>query len=1101
MDPFKDTDIVFGDFGEYIFRIPVEKEKFCMVAVYDTPSTVFKRDERFREHLRGDIDPRPPAPAQSYVMVHQDPHGSGKTYSIAQMILRTDLPEYEDKSSYDTFVICAKEHSKKDVNYLQCREQISRYEQQGFMTDVNIEEFDQGKKIIIKFTRANGKKVMCVWGSLDFLMFRFRDKAGRSRDPFLQLVHDIAEHGATKLKGNKNTFDCCGYTTEARPTTLFIVDEASLPREDYALAFLTLLRLGNLHLLLAGDLQQSEYNRTLMRYFEDMESRDGMNPREDKRIRVVVQRGNKVRRFNEKLVAFRNELMKEFHEADRHNLKLPLPEAVPGVVPARGEVAWHILPPAFAKSEYDEEAIQLIVDDIIKETRKHMFEGGLPGDVLLLTPWVSNCPLFDAINAAMHDLMSDLYVDEEYQACVKNVPGYEEYRHHFDPSRERAPGEVLPWFSYFHRTENGSSIDLKTSQHSARLVSIKTSQGDGRKFVFVVGLTEQKLAIFCDHDKESLKYESMFNVAHSRMKEVLHIYMMPKRDDVYKRYASVQGDFQMPDDLKDQCAPDDRGFTTKITIKDVMDLEQDQPQPFFEDAYDRLEPYFTQEPSPLVEYEHHTIRMAAAHTVFLSKLLVRQVRNDDKTEQIYQKFKDIANCEVEVMDRKDYYRELYRRIIKEHGDPPRKIAILRYTATGSGVFKECMEKITKTIREVQGHVKAWFRGEDLDPNTFHPMHAVALQYALAVLNGGGEDAVKMDSLYEVADCYLRTAEDASSSKMQNHYDYLQSVGCLFDKVVQNASNDEWSWKIGRQVELGGVNGNQLPFPFLYTFHHLFLHGNVRMPVQLCPEVTSIRTELCDKALLFTLFCEQPMKKKAKLFSHTSTSEYLLEKEITKICFVPVKANEPFVVDVTDIVNDYKQDIALWLETAVRQKCKRDLELVDEIVAYNEMHNTDLQYYYREVIEESNCFPFIKNGFKEAEAWHEVKELVLEEFEKDVGKMNKRVSRKVFPNNQRQTEPLKFAAQERRTGVHVKKFKKNILTRAAPPRPHRATSEREGCFVEVPFTFVFVCILFGARRPKTPLSTKCTWSAYDPSWANPTTNRNAHCSTMSIAGVQ
>ena len=51
-------------------------------------------------------------------------------------------------------------------------------------------------------------------------------------------------------------------------------------------------------------------------------------------------------------------------------------------------------------------------------------------------------------------------------------------------------------YSVFHKSEGGESINLDTSEHSTRIVSIHTSKGDGRSVVFVIGLDEKSLLKF-----------------------------------------------------------------------------------------------------------------------------------------------------------------------------------------------------------------------------------------------------------------------------------------------------------------------------------------------------------------------------------------------------------------------------------------------------------------------------------------------------------------------------------------------------------------------------------------------------------------------------
>ena len=76
-------------------------------------------------------------------------------------------------------------------------------------------------------------------------------------------------------------------------------------------------------------------------------------------------------------------------------------------------------------------------------------------------------------------------------------------------------------YSYFHRGQEGTSINLDESSHATRIVSIHSSKGDGRPVVFVCSISEIELA--CMDNTKQLRYESLLHVALTRQKEKLFI--------------------------------------------------------------------------------------------------------------------------------------------------------------------------------------------------------------------------------------------------------------------------------------------------------------------------------------------------------------------------------------------------------------------------------------------------------------------------------------------------------------------------------------------------------------------------------------------------
>ena len=121
-----------------------------------------------------------------------------------------------------------------------------------------------------------------------------------------------------------------------------------------------------------------------------------------------------------------------------------------------------------------------------KEVKNYNYK---PNDFLIVTPFVSKNPLVNALDTAIN----------LYWTNKNNENNFKRY-------------------SIFHKSEEGSSINLSDSENTTRIVSIHTSKGDGRNVVFVIGLDEKSLIKY-SNESNNLIYDSLIHVALTRMKK------------------------------------------------------------------------------------------------------------------------------------------------------------------------------------------------------------------------------------------------------------------------------------------------------------------------------------------------------------------------------------------------------------------------------------------------------------------------------------------------------------------------------------------------------------------------------------------------------
>lgn len=912
VEAMSDCPILFADFGDRIFRVPVQSVRYRMVAVFGS----IPKGPEFSKHITSpelDTDLDLIVPAQSCLTVAQDPHGSGKTYGLTMMIIRTDLEEYRRYDQYGAFVIVTKAHSAKEVVYSEFMERLRD------SACVIVEEKRVCKKYVVKFTRPSGSLVLCIFGTADSLMWNLTENRKQAADPFIGLVQTIHEHGPTKLKGPKGRMNYASEQPPINKGTLLITDEATMLPEAYADAFATLMHMCHVDVHLAGDVQQSTFYEDnlltkVMREYNKVTSNSLGSP-DPPRLpsfpdsKVVIHPGNRVRRFNQHLVDFRNAIMTKFHTNPSHNLNIRVPVAAGDVVHTRGDFSIHAL--GYTGPGADPETIEDAVDEILDRIKQDVEDFGiLPNDLLIVTPFVSNNPLMDQLRTAVEELWAQKFSDPAYVDRVRGLRDFGETFQLVEEAKEvpepRETPKGLPWLCVLHRSEEGKPIDTTESKYGTRIVSIHASQGDGRRFVYLVGMTQKALCRFSG-GKINLKYESLMNVAVSRMKEVVRVYLEKTYDDVWERFTPI-----MPDELKGAVPP---GIDTKVRF--LLSECTDITPGLFDAAKDcfggSLSGVDEQNPRPLVDYAHHMVRMQTVHSIFHAKVLAHQAKDGpDYSEQLFVVFNHVAHWPVRALGSQEYYQTLKRVDRGLHCIP------VLYYNTGASVYGAIHKRIMHLLGEVQEDIRGWLRGNGIDENAFlQPEKAVVMQYAVGCVTMGKRGGVKMDTVYDVVNCYMHMTEE-KPGKLHPHYEELKNAKMLFEQVIAWGNCEAWSWKINRTIKLGKISGGKLPhFEVKGHIDHLYLNDTHAMPVILVPSMDEISmARQCEQALLHTLVCLQPEKESFEDGKGKPTWEYINGKRIT-VCFVPIKASRPVFVDMTRVVEDNISLIAEWVSGYIR----------------------------------------------------------------------------------------------------------------------------------------------------------------------------------------
>lgn len=979
VDSMRDCEILFAVFhdpvwGQRYFRVPIESVVHRLVLVFGS----WADNKVWIAHVTsGELDKDVKTPRQSTLTIAQDPHGSGKTYRLTRMMIHTDLPEYASYAGYATFIVVTKAHSAKEVVYA---EFMIHLRGAGFA----YHESTSSNKYIVKFTKPSGVETMCIFGTADSLMYNLCDNRMRGADVFINLVKTIHTHGPTKLEGGKGRFRYAGQQPRMNKKTLVITDEATTLPEAYADAFSTLMTTCHVDVHLAGDVQQSTFfeHNLLTRVVREYNDATGTCELPSFRgCHVHIRPGREVRRFNQTLVDFRNAVMRGFHEAPSHNMQIAVPVAATDVSHARGEYFMHEIAKTRARDDPQSEQVVDAVETMMEELRRDVHDSKLlPNEILVVTPFVKNNPVMDKFQTAVHEFWSATFYDGDYvrrlrekadgesdEAVASRVARYDEAKAHFKDA------SALPWFCVLHRSEEGKPIVTSESRYCTRIVSIHASQGDGRKFVYVVGISEKRLTRFSAGKINNLKYESLLNVAISRMKEVVRVFLEPTYDDVWVRFLPV-----MTDAMR-QTVPPTLLAKSKFNLIGACNVALDEA--LFNKTKEVIVAASPSNASnrldrPILDYAHHVIRMSIAHTVFWAHLVVSQANDKNYQEQVLAVFNKVASKMIKPVSSSEYYEELGEQ---------NYIPVLRYDS-GSAVFAPVHERTLALLHEVQSMVQQWVRGKATELRQLTPERAVLLQYAVEVftLARYGMQNIKMDHVYDVVHCYMCKTDD-SESKLERHYDYLNQLSSLFEQIKEHRGQEVWEWKIYRSICLGNKRTGDSTQYFTLNAHidHLFLTDTRAIPVILCASVDDMNMDImCAQALLYTLVCIQPAQKSYNNDKGVPTWERIKGKTI-EICLVPIKGSRPIFFDVTRLVEDNVGAIAAWIGEYVRHQTEMDGPQAVKLAEHYRDKFSDAQDLACDAHKKGKCPDYMREAFNEADNAKELPTLLVDKLQAHV----------------------------------------------------------------------------------------------------------------------
>lgn len=851
-DSFIGCDYVYVDKMGQLYKINMNDAKSSQIHI---PIPLLKYE--FIKNIKQGVEMNTEHVVQTQLFIKQQGAGNGKTWGIINMIGR------EDFSHYKKFIYVSKQHSARNI----IKEEFMHQQEELNITDVIYKEIN--KKYIIEYINNKGVKCSIIIATIDSFMYAVGSKTENSYDMFEGIVNSIInDHIETDLKGG---IKFATINPKLNAETLYIVDETQDLSQMYAKAILKIMDHTHMDVYVVGDKLQSISNENnAFTYFMEQS-------------RAIIETPiNICRRFTHPLLVDFVNHMVPFNKYDL------LPVTPWKTTENTSEPLKFLLQIRTPPKEYSQLRINENIENIMYYFKKEVEENNyFPENFLIVTPFVTTNPLVNALDMAINDFWIEWFETHTF-------PEHEYWKTYSNDNYYR--------FSIFHKSEQGSSINLDESKYSTRIVSIHSSKGDGREVVFVIGLTDYSLKAFSGV-KESLKYDSLLHVAITRMKKSL--YITYDNDDIGKKIKDFQdksGQEFMVDEIYIKCV---------IQPRDILDIYGEEinkllPELMYNDNNDNKE---------IVDMSHHNIRFGIMCMTILQML-------ENETFDRYSQIKTRINkaCKAKIIDCTNWkYYNVQLKLINgtyenNYEDKVNTIPILKISGQEYNEYYKIIKKYIEYIQDTILHKKLC------------PLEQIILYYITQITSLGNYTQITMIELYNIIDTYKKSYKlsmlghdnclckknfkdhdnkNSFTDYLLSHYEKMNKLKIIIQKLKKDHQNT--SWNMDHCINCSGNNN----FKIKSSCTLIGYNNENSILCYIKPELNKLNfNEIKTKAIIdiFIIMNE----------TNENYNKYNGKKII--VCIISLNLDEPYYIDFGEI-NDIKEIInkAMFAYYSIKNK--------------------------------------------------------------------------------------------------------------------------------------------------------------------------------------
>ena len=871
-ESYIDYDIIYLNIDDNIYKI---NPSFVKSKMIDVQSPITKKV--FCEKLKkGEKIFEDDIITQTTIYVSQQGAGNGKTF-CATNLLSEDLNDTK-YHHYDIFLYLTKQHSAKTVihdEFIKKDEKNNIVLKSEYMSD-NFELVSEKNKIIIKLktskypfgqikenkkepknkkyflnlkNKKTGKMHKIIIATIDSFIFALNSGKTIGIDKFMSMVNNIIDNN---LECKKSGHVKYAGGIKLNKKMLLVGDEMQDLDENYVKAIIKICRDRYVDFYMVGDILQSIKNEKNSFTFIS-------NTELPNTIKLIKSRPeNKIMRFgNKELINFVNDII----PFEKYNL--PKIEKHPNKS-EENEISKLTIfhgNTIYANSK-DKNAINTEVQKIMYYFKKEVNEKKCkPNDFLIVTPFTKKNPLIEALHLEIREFWKNHYNSDKYEH-----------------------------YSVFHKSEDGTTIDLDESKKSTRIVSIHTSKGDGRDVVFVIGLTEEALKIYSD-ESNNLIYNSLLHVALTRMKKRLYIRYENNGDDICNKLLKCN--------LEDITSPY-IDFNKKVELEKQISKQMIKN---YDICYELIIKhteykdfkYRNDKDKELIDIKHHCIRAVTSHILFLLSISNDVIMNNKKKkdfipQQFYALLKKCFTTNIATYtNTKDYNKSLFD---KENGEMP----ILMYE---NGEYKQIYNELKNKIEINKNELKKLLDNKNPQIINFGVMESICLYHTLEVCENKFKSLLPIADMYDIIDLYLKCSNENKQEYLLSHYKKIEQIKNIYNKITEKYQKLQWFWS-----KYSEFKGNTTSIQLYNSYQFIALNDNDVIICKMCPQFNELNYDKIIYDSIFEIF----------LLKNSKDNKYINKKII--LCIISLDLNEPFYIDFKNLLDDNKKTLLCMLKNNI-----------------------------------------------------------------------------------------------------------------------------------------------------------------------------------------
>jgi hypothetical protein len=821
------NNYIYIDIKGLIYRINPNDVKSCMIKVSEPLLKPY-----FIDLLKNNIDLwETPLIHQCHLFIRQSGAGNGKTYQIINMIQK------EQFNQYNKFIFVTKQHSARNI----MKEEFRNQYESGALKITDLELKDLKKKYVYSF-KIDGISKTLIIATIDSFMFSLGNKENKSFDLFEGIVESIVNDHIEIENNGKIRF--ANVDPRLCSETLYVIDESQDLLPVYADALIKIMKYTHMDAYVVGDKLQSISNEinALTQIMECDFSK------------LILKPENICRRFSHPiLVNFVNHMV---------------------------PFGKHTLPPVSVIEEkvYDEPLVMISLnrrdngreqlDKIMyyfeKEVNTYDY---LPEDFLIVTPFVSQNPFVNGLHMAIEEFWINKLKDPDYRDKIKLKSDF--WKNHID--------DVYYNYAVFHKSEEGSSINLDDSIHSTRIVSIHSSKGDGRNVVFALDLKESSLKRYSGM-KDSLIYDSLLHVAITRMKKKLYIECA--NDDIGRKVR----EFMALNDIEMKTHADELLIENKIKVNDIIQLCGNKVIEYIDTYYD--DEY--SESKQIIDMSHHNIRFG----IMLMKICISiQDEKYDRNSHIQTILnKALTSPIITTKSWKEYNTLLWKS--SSTFANINFIPLIQFKGKEYAELYEIIHTNIMLIKETGNK----------NLHKLCPLQCIIFYYMVDITSNGKNGNITILELYKIVHTYknsytptkghetcmcnqFKTSNNLFSIYLKEHYDKMKHLNKIMEQLKDNYPNT--SWNPNCTLEYNGLNKE-----FIITTK-VALIGYNENSIILCyikPEINKLNyTETKIKSFIDSFIIRNIDESKQQKYEKYNGKRII-------ICIIALNKDEPFIID-------------------------------------------------------------------------------------------------------------------------------------------------------------------------------------------------------------